>query len=87
MSGFTVIPECVWTYVPEWKTWEYRIGHARVVLGKRNSYCDRGHFDGKVFGVDDIDDADSFPRYYMDEARAKAELADWLHWRLKVTKK
>jgi hypothetical protein len=46
------------------------------------TYCDRGRFVGKVFGVPDIDGADSFPRYYMDIDRAKLEMAEWLDWRL-----
>jgi len=78
------LPAREWTYSPDWRCYVYRIGHAYVTLGKRNAYCDRGHWDGKVFGVPDIDWQDGFPRYYMDERRAKAELAAWLEWRLKV---
>lgn len=77
-------PSREWFFFPDWNCWVYRIGHSYVTLAKRNAYCDRGHWSGQVFGVDDIDHADSFPRYFMDEKRAKAELAEWLHWRLKV---
>lgn len=71
----------------------YSIGAAVVTLETRPPYCDRGHLMGKSFGyvgnvedVPDIDAADAFPRYFMDEERAKAELADWLHWRTGVPK-
>ena len=63
--------------------WSYKLDGAEVTLKKRQAYCDRGHWDGMVFGVPDIDFQDSFPRYYMDETRAKLELSEWLHWRLK----
>lgn len=62
----------------------YAIGAAFVTLEPRPHYCDRVHWIGKVFNVADVDDADSFPRYFMDRERARAELKDWLHWRLKV---
>lgn len=62
--------------------WTFRIGRTSVTLQKRPHYCDRGHWVGKVFGIDDIDDADSFPRYFMNEVRAKAELSEWLLWRV-----
>jgi hypothetical protein len=50
-------------------------------LEKRHHYCDRGHwkFECELPG---IDEADSFPRYYMDETRAKLEIISWLNWRL-----
>jgi len=72
-----------WSFDPQYKLWEYRLGASFVTLQARPPYCDRGHWMGQVFGVDDIDSADSFPRYFMDEKRAKAEMAAWLHWRLK----
>jgi len=78
------IPAREWTYHEDWRCHVYRIGRAYVTLAPRNSYCDRGHWDGKVFGVEGIDWQDGFPRYYMNERRAKRELADWLAWRLKV---
>jgi len=73
-----------WFYHDDWRCHVYRIGHAYVTLAPRNHYCDRGHWDGKAFGIEDLDWQDGFPRYYMDEGRAKRELADWLAWRLKV---
>jgi len=50
-------------------------------LEKRPAYCDRGHF---VFKCDlpGLDGHDFFPRYYMDETRAKLEIISWLNWRL-----
>lgn len=70
-------------WVKETWGWVFRLDGASVTLEPRPPYCDRGHWIGKVFGVADIDGADAFPRYYMDEQRAKDELADWLRWRLK----
>lgn len=71
----------------EWKEfsgyWQFEIDGACVTLQRREPHCDRGHWVGKVFGVEDIDEQDGFPRYYMDEQRAKDELQDWLRWRLK----
>lgn len=72
-----------WTYNAADRCHEYRVGHAMVTLEARPAYCDRGHWIGKVFGIDGIDSGDSFPRYYMDEARAKLEMSEWLHHRLK----
>lgn len=63
---------------------EYILGRHSVTLQKRPPYCDRGHWMGKVFGIEDIDQHDSFPRYFMDETRAKDEMREWLHWRLKA---
>lgn len=53
-----------------------------VTLEPRPAYCDRGHWIGKADGPLDLDGQDGFPRYYMDFERAKAELHDWLIWRL-----
>jgi hypothetical protein len=54
---------------------------AEVTLEPRPAYCDRGHWYGKVFGIE-TDHQDGFPRYFMDLERAKAEMAEWLTWRL-----
>jgi len=50
-------------------------------LERRPPYCDRGHW---KFGCElpYIDGHDSFPRYYMDNTRAKSEIISWLNWRL-----
>ena len=57
-----------------------------ITFEPRPAYCDRGRFVVKAFNapghVNPIDWADAFPRYYMDEARAKAEIADWLAFRI-----
>jgi hypothetical protein len=72
-----------WYFTPEdGGYWTFRIGHASVTLEKRPRYCDRGHWVGKAFGIDGMDGQDAFPRYYMNEARAKLELSEWLLWRL-----
>jgi hypothetical protein len=72
-----------WHFDTALECWAYRLEGSFVTLEPRPHYCDRGHWIGKVFGVADIDSGDSFPRYFMDEKRARAELAAWLHWRLK----
>jgi hypothetical protein len=71
-----------WVFVEKHLVWEYRLGDSMVTIERRPSYCDRGHFIANVFGVADIDGADSFPRYFMDLERAKLEMAEWLEWRL-----
>jgi hypothetical protein len=67
----------------EYDCWTLEIGHAKVRLMKRPPYCDRGHWLASVDGIPSIDHADSFPRYFMNLTRAKDELRDWLHWRLR----
>lgn len=62
--------------------WSLRIKGVEVTIEPRPTYCDRGHWYAKVFGMVDIDAADSFPRYYMNLDRGKAEMAEWLVWRL-----
>ena len=79
-----MIPEQQWYYDAPYHVWTYRIGPSFVTVEPRPAYCDRGHWIGKVFGVEDIDSHDSFPRYYMDWTRATDEMREWLHWRLKV---
>jgi hypothetical protein len=58
-------------------------GYTTVWLDPRPVYCDRGHW---VAGLDGfplgLDNADSFPRYFMDLERAKLEMSDWLKWRI-----
>lgn len=58
-------------------------GNVHVWLTARPPYCDRGHWQASVSGLEDIDYQDGFPRYFMDLERAKLEMADWLRWRLK----
>jgi hypothetical protein len=73
--------------LPTWELDEYgchnlRVGGVHVWIEKRPPYCDGGHFIGKVSGIASIDAFDAFPRYYMNLERAKAELSEWLTWRL-----
>lgn len=59
-----------------------------IYLEPRPHYCDRGNFIAKIFNREDVptaaitefslDDQDGWPRYYFDEARAKAEIEAWL---------
>jgi hypothetical protein len=61
---------------------DIRIHGVRVGwLKGRPDWCDRGRFE---FGCElpDIDEGDSFPRYFMDEVRAKLEIIAWFNWRL-----
>jgi hypothetical protein len=79
----------------DWEIDEYgchnlHVDNVHVWIEKRPAYCDRGHYVAKVNGIFDpvtginsIDDGDAFPRYYMNLDRAKAELEEWLQWRLR----
>jgi hypothetical protein len=53
-----------------------------ITLEPRPHYCDRGNWIAKVFPsgklARDLDDADGWPRYFFDEARAKLEIEAWL---------
>lgn len=59
-----------------------------IILEPRPHYCDRGNFIAKIFLRDktptaeilalNLDEQDGWPRYYFDEARAKAEIEAWL---------
>jgi hypothetical protein len=60
----------------------YRVDGVHVWIVKRPDYCDRGHYMADVAGISSIDAQDGFPRYYMDLERAKAEMVDWVQWRL-----
>lgn len=56
-------------------------GREVMTIEYRPSYCDRGCF--KVLcDLPDIDSADGFPRYYMNEAAMKLEVISFLNWRL-----
>ena len=58
------------------------VGEVELLIEQRPVYCDRGHYTGKVFGITSIDEADFFPRFYMRLSVAKAEMKEWLQWRL-----
>jgi hypothetical protein len=73
-----------WTYNEEERCWSISNGPAYVTLAHRPQHCDRGRWVSMVSGIDDIDGADGFPRYFMNLDRAKAEMAEWLGWRLRV---
>lgn len=64
---------------------EIRGKECTVTLERRPHYCDRGNYIAKLFPfgklVLSIDHADMWPRYYFDEARAKAEIEAWLEKR------
>jgi hypothetical protein len=53
-----------------------------ITLERRPRYCDRGNWLAKLFPsgefAREIDEADRWPRYYMDETRAKLEVEAWL---------
>ena len=76
-----------WYFNDQDNYWQCALGHARVTIERRPPYCDRGHWIAKVFGIADIDHQDGFPRYYMDLERAKAEMAEWLDWRQRQSRK
>jgi hypothetical protein len=72
--------------------WTLREGYQQIrgkecliTLEKRPPYCDRGRFIAKLFPSGmlelSIDYQDSWPRYYFDLERAKAEIEAWLEVR------
>jgi hypothetical protein len=69
--------------IDEYGCHNLHVGRVHVWIEKRPPYCDRGHFLGHVMGVPTLDHQDGFPRYYMNLDRAKAELEEWLQWRLR----
>jgi hypothetical protein len=71
-----------WEYIEEHRNWRYVNGTARVEISPRGGWCDRGRWIATVSGIGDIDAADAFPRYFMDLERAKAEMLEWLDWRM-----
>lgn len=74
-----------WTYNEQWSYWALMKGDVEMItLEKRPAYCDRGHWYAKPLGLPAlwIDAQDGFPRYYMNLERAKAELSEWLQWKL-----
>lgn len=69
--------------------WEKHVGYTEIIgkectitIEPRPSYCDRGNFIAKIFPsgrlIMDMDAQDGWPRYYMDELRAKLEIEDWM---------
>ena len=73
-----------------WRTDDYKCEvidglDCLVWIAARPSYCDRGnylaHVDLKPGGDArrlNLDWQDGWPRYYMDIARAKAEIEEWM---------
>lgn len=58
-------------------------GKVEAFITPRPVYCDRGHWQfGIMTGVPSLDNADSFPRYYMGLRTALQEASDWIMWRL-----
>lgn len=61
---------------------EYWIeGRMAAYMTPRPHYCDRGHWQVNV-DVPDLNEADFFPRYYMNRAVAVAETEAFIAWRL-----
>lgn len=73
-----------WTFDREYSCWNLQHQGACVSITPRPGYCDRGRWLVVVDGIDDLDFADAFPRYFMDLEWAKAEMIDWLLWRLQA---
>lgn len=72
----------VWTMDDDF-VWNYQKDNYRIQISGRPAYCDRGHYMANADGPLHLDYADSFPRYFMDLAIAKAEMVEWLEWRIK----
>lgn len=71
-----------WTYDEHDRCWILNYQGACVYLMPRAGHCDRGRWYAVVSGIGTLDFADAFPRYFMDLERAKAELGEWLVWRI-----
>lgn len=56
------------------------IVHAYISL--RPEYCDRGHIWGNIEGIQDLDNADMFPRYFFNKEEADKHIKTFLKWRL-----
>jgi len=69
-----------WKNHGKWQEVEGR--ECTISLEPRPHYCDRGNFIAKIEAqgalARDMDWCDGWPRYYFDEARAKAEIEAWL---------
>ena len=74
-----------WKIDPEYpEIEEYWVDSKRVAyMQPRPRYCDRGHWQVNADQIPFIDEADGFPRYYMDKKRAKLETEEWVAWRLR----
>lgn len=57
----------------------------RIIIEKRNFYCDRGRYgfwaESKNQEKVSIDFADGFPRYFFSLQRAFDEMNDWVEFR------
>lgn len=51
-------------------------------LQLRPPYCDRGHVQLNISGPLELDDADSFPRYFFSFGEADTHTRLFLKWRL-----
>lgn len=59
-----------------------------VAIEKRPGYCDRGRYCVTTLSLlDNLDECDGFPRYFMDLERAEAEMEDWMRWRVECRRK
>lgn len=62
------------------------LSHAKIMVHKRNWYCDRGRYGFSVevkrehLDKMSIDWADGFPRYFFKLQRAFDELEDWINF-------
>ncbi len=66
----------------EYDAYNMYVGPIHVSIQKRPPYCDRGHWIARVDGIPSLDGADGFPRYFMNLERAKAEMTEWVAWRM-----
>ena len=62
-------------------------GNYEIHCVKRPSYCDRGDWNILVFGKNDLDDQDGFPRYFCgSEEEVQTQMERWLLKREAFTK-
>jgi hypothetical protein len=70
-----------WT-LDEYKHWNLHHAGVHLSIEPRPHSDHRGHYLADVEGIGSIDVFDGFPRYFMSLERAKAEMREWLLWRL-----
>jgi hypothetical protein len=50
-----------------------------IAISKRPEYCDRGDWLIHIFGINDLDEADGFPRYFIgDDEEVQHQMERWL---------
>lgn len=85
-EGLKEIDEAVWVE-DKYKCLNLLIKHPEsgiihAYLSLRPKYCDRGHIQLNIEGIRDLDEADSFPRFFFSTEEAQKHTKTFLRWRL-----